>query len=506
MKRIVLISWVLALTLALAPGFAYAADSLDEVAGGICAYARGELELQAWIDGPLCESAGSTSDNYVLSLCRSGVEADYSKYSRTLRMLLQENEISNPVSRMRAALALLATGEGAQIPETLVDDAAGELGIMSYAYALHLLNNNCSSTLWTPERLIGKMLDLRLQDGGWAVMGQTSDVDVTAMCLQALAPYAGESADLNSAAEEALALLAQRQLESGGFASMGMENAESTAQVLLALQALNIDPETDQRFLKEGRSAVDALLDYRCETGGFAHLPGGAENQTASGQALQALTALGLQDGRFYDFSRIQSVAPRTGIDNWKIWAWIAVGICAVVAGGITLLRDHGAKRQLAFIFVLALSAAWAIGSLDLQSKDAYYAADNGTETAPDGYVYISIRCDTVAGRASDGTTPEDGVILPRTRLPYSEGDSVFDVLTSAVRQNQIHMEHEGGSGDMAYVSGINNLYEYAYGDLSGWIYSVNGDIPAVGCGSRLVQDGDEICWKYTLELGEDLT
>lgn len=507
MKRIVLIPWVLALALALAPCFALAADSLDEVAGGICAYIRGGLGLQAWIDGPLCEGAGSAVDNYALSLCRAGIEADYTKYGQTLADMLRENQISNPVSRMRAALALLAVGEGAQIPEGLVDESAGELGVMSYIYALHLLNNGCPSERWTPRRLVDALLELRLQDGGWAVMGQFSDVDVTAMCLQALSLQVEESPDLKAVVEEALALLAQRQLESGGFASMGQENAESTAQVLLALQALGINPETDARFLKEGRSAVDALLEYRCQSGGFAHFPGGDENQTASVQAFQALTALRLREGSFYDFSQIK-IAPaqtRRAIASWKVWAWGVTGILALVACGLTLGRRRGRKKQLIFILALALAAGAAIGMLDLQSRDAYYAAQTDVEKAADGRVYLSIRCDTVAGRSADGTTPEDGVILPRTELPYSAGDSVFDVLTRAVRENKLQMEHEG-SGDLAYVSGINNLYEYAYGNLSGWIYSVNGEIPSVGCGSYRVEDGDEICWQYTLELGEDLT
>ena len=60
-------------------------------------------------------------------------------------------------------------------------------------------------------------------------------------------------------------------------------------------------------------------------------------------------------------------------------------------------------------------------------------------------------------------------------------------------------------SKNMAYVNGINYLYEFDYGELSGWMYSVGGEFVSLGSGSRGVQDGDEIIWAYTTELGEDL-
>ena len=66
-------------------------------------------------------------------------------------------------------------------------------------------------------------------------------------------------------------------------------------------------------------------------------------------------------------------------------------------------------------------------------------------------------------------------------------------------------MEYAGANASQAYVKGINYLYELAYGDLSGWIYLVNGERASVGCGTYVVQDGDEIIWAYTTELGEDL-
>ena len=57
----------------------------------------------------------------------------------------------------------------------------------------------------------------------------------------------------------------------------------------------------------------------------------------------------------------------------------------------------------------------------------------------------------------------------------------------------------------MVYIAGINYLYEFEYGDLSGWIYHVNGVSPSVGCADYILKDGDAIEWLYTLNLGEDV-
>ena len=61
------------------------------------------------------------------------------------------------------------------------------------------------------------------------------------------------------------------------------------------------------------------------------------------------------------------------------------------------------------------------------------------------------------------------------------------------------------GAGGMVYVSGIGYLYEFDYGDLSGWMYRVNGETPSVGCAEYALSDGDQVEWLYTCDLGNDL-
>ena len=61
------------------------------------------------------------------------------------------------------------------------------------------------------------------------------------------------------------------------------------------------------------------------------------------------------------------------------------------------------------------------------------------------------------------------------------------------------------GTAELAYISGINYLYEFDYGDLSGWIFKVNGVESSVGCSSFVLSDGDVIEWCYTLNYGKDI-
>ena len=65
-------------------------------------------------------------------------------------------------------------------------------------------------------------------------------------------------------------------------------------------------------------------------------------------------------------------------------------------------------------------------------------------------------------------------------------------------------MEASGAQGLM-YVHGIGNIYEFDFGDLSGWVYLVNGESASIGCAQYVLQPGDRVEFRYTLELGKDI-
>ena len=101
---------------------------------------------------------------------------------------------------------------------------------------------------------------------------------------------------------------------------------------------------------------------------------------------------------------------------------------------------------------------------------------------------------------------PEDGSLFLVTDVVFFEGESVFNVLQRTMKQNKQHLEFvQTPLYNSAYIEGICNLYAYDAGDLSGWMYSVNGAFPNYGCSQYVVQAGDVIVWHYTCDLGADL-
>ncbi len=160
------------------------------------------------------------------------------------------------------------------------------------------------------EALLQSVLDAQLRDGGWAVSGTSSEVDMTAMAVQALAPYCSGNAQVETAVEKALDYLKQQQSEDGGFRESGTANAESTAQVIIALTALGEDPA--EFVSEEENSVLDALCKFHVEGSGFRHcFETGADgvNQMATEQAYLALTAYDrLLKGKtaLYDMSDVE--------------------------------------------------------------------------------------------------------------------------------------------------------------------------------------------------------
>ena len=124
----------------------------------------------------------------------------------------------------------------------------------------------------------------------------------------------------------------------------------------------------------------------------------------------------------------------------------------------------------------------------------------------------ISISCATILDNMNwldpekEELVPEDGWILEPTVVTFYEGESVFNVLQRTCKQNRIHMEFENTPiYNSAYIEGINNLYEFDCGELSGWMYKVNDWFPNYGCSRYQLHEGDVICWVYTCNLGIDV-
>ena len=143
----------------------------------------------------------------------------------------------------------------------------------------------------TREKLIQVILDAQLPGGGWTLSGENADTDMTAMAIQALAPYYKTNETVKAAVDKALEALSAVQRNDGGFGSWGTVNSESCAQVIVALTALGIDPATDSRFVKNGNTVLDALAGFYVTGGGFKHTADGERNGMATEQGYYALAA-----------------------------------------------------------------------------------------------------------------------------------------------------------------------------------------------------------------------
>ena len=137
---------------------------------------------------------------------------------------------------------------------------------------------------------------------------------------------------------------------------------------------------------------------------------------------------------------------------------------------------------------------------------------DTAEDTTVTHTCTFSISCATILSnmdkcdKSKQFLVPSDGVILPSTTVTFSEGESVYDVLQRLCRENGIHMESSWTPiYNSAYVEGINNLYEFDVGKLSGWMYSVNSWFPNYGCSRYALQNGDVVNWVYTCDLGKDV-
>lgn len=205
----------------------------------------------------------------------------------------------------RIALALTAIGKdpanvGGKNLLTALQDRnimqvtdTSDTDINGLVFGLLALNsrNYTPDTSWLAQAILGQ----QNADGSWSAKADTKpvgDVDMTAMALQALAPYYkdGGNETVNTAVEKALNWL------SGKYRS-GYDSSESCAQVVIALSALNLDANTDARFTKtvEGKtlSVLGNLLQYRvAENGGFKNrFADKAVNEMATEQALCAMAA-----------------------------------------------------------------------------------------------------------------------------------------------------------------------------------------------------------------------
>ena len=146
------------------------------------------------------------------------------------------------------------------------------------------------------------------------------------------------------------------------------------------------------------------------------------------------------------------------------------------------------------------------------QEEEKKHQEEEDTTTST-GSCTLTIECHTLLDNldnvkeSKQKYVPASGVILKKTKVPFTEGETVYDILKRTCKKAGIQLEvsYSGGYGSY-YVEGIGHLYEFDCGRESGWVYRVNGKQPNYGCSSCVVQKGDNIVWSYTCTgMGKDV-
>ena len=246
---------MMSLSVAVNAAGTYTKEDISKVIDGIISYKSATLKADdtaAFMQKLSATTDSSETQWYIISMSKYGKDVSAVKSSMIKSAEKLYKSKSKATDFQRTALALYACGLN---PEdingyNLLSDGAynsenvNKQGINAYVYAL--LSLDCanakvpSDAKYDREYFIKKIIGLQLSDGGFTLMGKSADTDVTAMCIQALAPYKSDSS-VNEAIDRALSVLSKKQNDKGGYSSFGTVNSESVSQVISALVALGID-------------------------------------------------------------------------------------------------------------------------------------------------------------------------------------------------------------------------------------------------------------------------
>ncbi|GGD57539.1 S-layer homology domain-containing protein [Paenibacillus nasutitermitis] len=360
-------------------------------------------EIQAAVS--FITAGDSLSDWEAFALARSGTKVP-AAYLTQLKALLNENngDFRKVTDLERIALVLRAMGEdpttfaGYNLIQNLYSSKnMTSQGTNGPLFALLALDSDDytvpADALWTRSKLVDWIVQQQKTNGAFPLTPDGEDnLDMTAMAVTALAPYLGQ-AEVKKAVDQSVSWLSSQQLESGGYNSYGDENSETTAQVIIALTAIGVNP-ADDRFVKKNGDLLANLFGFRQADGGFAHVAGQQTNEMATEQALMALVAYDRyskgQSG-LYDLSDSKKAPAQTGkfIDDSQISAWASAAVYRVyqaelMVGLSTTELQFGPKQkmtraQFATLLVNLLGATpdkdAAVSFVDVKPGSWYYGS-----------------------------------------------------------------------------------------------------------------------------------
>ena len=513
---------------------------------------------------------GSTKGEWlVLALARGGIISGTdtsgigASYLNTLFTTLRDSQDTKlTLSTDYARITLAMSALGVEAPESVLDvvrdyDRVTTQGINAVAYALLALDSkpyNDEGDAALRNNYVAFLLNNACDKGGWVYGGDktsTADVDMTAMVIQALAPYYGD-AQVKTAVDNALKVLKSMQKSTGGFSTYGTYNAESTAQVIVALTALGIDPTK-----WTNADPIDALLHfYDASASMFRHTTNGKADQMATEQAAYALVAYNRfvsSQNRLYDMSDAFSESgefkdPKQTVASAKLeigsmgrqTVSMAVAntedeVKSYIDTRLKLLTTKGPTYE---VSVQKLVPAVAGTETDPNGTGGNFIAtvtitmDGVTDTADiygtitatkyeapkeDVTVTFQLLGDTHHEIKNDAdvhtyrfNADEMPVWIDTVTVTVPGGSTVGDVFKKVMdEKGYTYVGLEGG-----YISSITtpDKVELTHKDdgrgNSGWMYLVNGKHADVGLNSYELKKGDVITWHwcddYTIEEGSE--
>ncbi|MCL1808704.1 MAG: S-layer homology domain-containing protein [Clostridiales bacterium] len=461
-----------------------------------------------WIRSNVAEPAVDSvgGEWAVLALARAGVNDDewYGRYLAALDMSLASgSEIASWTDFERVTLALTALGidassyRGHDLTEPYktykpaAERPVGSRAINSDIFALIALDSKPYNG--DAGQFLGAVLAAEKAGGGWG-LSATAGIDITAMAIQAMAPFCD--------GDEAIADAVCRALE--WLSSQEVPDAEGNAQIVVALAALGVDAAD-----YDGKDYVSSLLAfYDAESGGF--IRNGSVNMMATEQAACALVAYDrFVNGKnsLYDMSDagggaivvpVNKSALNTAISsvpgskgNYTDSSWNAMQ-SALAAAKIANDNPDATQAQVdsATAALLAAIAALATGGTGPSHQTmtvtfSLYGAPQHSG-AP---VYIW----------KTNSASFQGWIVNEKYTFEASQTTVFEVFERALGEYGFSACYMSRNNYVESISGPNGpIGEFSNGDNSGWMFMVNGTNAKVGLSDQTVKNGDTILWHYT--------
>lgn len=262
-----------------------------------------------WIKGQAKDNLKATKDDWtVFTLLRHGETLSNAQtgsyYDSVVEKVKEwENDPNLPdgpkptdIAKISLALTMLEKDitdvDGVNLAEMMYNSTRLKEGSNELIWVLLALDaaniQIPADATWSRESMISALLEFQNENGFFGLFdNKTGDVDITAMALQPLARYQVTDAKVEAAVKKAVTWLKGAVKDDFGYGT-----PESTAQVLIALSALGIDPTvSDSGFGTVNMNMITSMMAYKCEDGGFAHVLGNATNGMATTQVLEALDA-----------------------------------------------------------------------------------------------------------------------------------------------------------------------------------------------------------------------